>query len=258
MCTGMCIHHRFAYGNVFMRLIFGLIATLSVVPAAAEVPSSFSSAKKILAGKIYQGADRVTFYCGCDFNEQAIADKPGRKRLAPVADSCGLQPRKNAERAARIEWEHVMPAWEFGHQLQCWQDGGRRGCRDNSVFSTMEADLYNLVPAVGELNGDRSNFRFGMIEGEPRAYGACDFEVDFKQRVAEPPAAVRGDIARTYFYMAERYGIRLSNRQRQLFQAWSVQDPVDETELLRARRIEAIQGHPNPFVSLDNEQPKRL
>ncbi len=30
----------------------------------------------------------------------------------------------------------------------------------------MEADLHNLVPAVGEINGDRSNYRFGMISGE--------------------------------------------------------------------------------------------
>ena len=231
-----------------MRLIIGLTAALSVAPAIAEVPSSFSSSKKILAKKVYQDADRITFYCGCDFKDQAIPDKPGRTRLAPVADSCGLQPRKNANRSARIEWEHVMPAWEFGHQLQCWQEGGRKGCRKDSVFKQMEADLYNLVPAVGELNGDRSNFRFGMIEGEPRVYGQCDFEVDFKARVAEPPEAVRGDIARTYFYMAERYDVRIGRKQRQLFEAWAAQDPVDETELLRARRIEAIQGHTNPFV----------
>ncbi|MDO6469820.1 endonuclease [Neptunomonas phycophila] len=51
----------------------------------------------------------------------------------------------------------------------------------------MVTDLHNLVPSVGELNGDRSNFRFGMIPNEPRAYGQCDFEVNFKNRRAEPP-----------------------------------------------------------------------
>ncbi|MDA0427653.1 endonuclease I family protein, partial [Stutzerimonas frequens] len=101
---------------------------------------------------------------------------------------------------------------------------------------------------VGELNGDRSNFRFGMIPGEPRAYGACDFEVDFKQRVAEPPESVRGDIARTYFYMEDQYGLRISRKQRQLFEAWGRMDPVDAAERARAKRIEAIQGNGNPFV----------
>ena len=32
----------------------------------------------------------------------------------------------------------------------------------------MEADMYNLYPAVGELNADRNNFRYGIIDGEER------------------------------------------------------------------------------------------
>ncbi|GAA0794229.1 endonuclease [Marinobacterium sediminicola] len=237
-----------------MRLAVGLVALLCLSPVAAEPPSSFASAKKILAADLYRSEQRITFYCGCRFDEQPVPDKPDRTRLTPDAESCGLQPRKNANRAARIEWEHVVPAWEFGHQLQCWQEGGRKACQKDTRFRQMEADLYNLVPAVGELNGDRSNFRFGMIPGEPRAYGACDFEVDFKQRVAEPAEQVRGDIARTYFYMEDRYGLRLSRKQRQLFEAWSRQDPVDQTELQRARRIAVIQGHRNPFVDADVRQ----
>lgn len=35
----------------------------------------------------------------------------------------------------------------------------------------MEADLHNLTPAVGELNGDRSNLPYGIVKGEPREYG---------------------------------------------------------------------------------------
>lgn len=237
-----------------MRLVIGLIAALSVAPAVAEPPSSFASAKKILARDLYQSDDRITFYCGCRFDDQPIPGKPNRMRLTPLADSCGLQPRKNANRAARIEWEHVVPAWEFGHQLQCWQDGGRKGCRKDPIFRRMEADLYNLVPAVGELNGDRSNYRFGMIEGEARSYGRCDFEVDFKARVAEPPENVRGDIARTYFYMEDRYGLKISRKQRQLFEAWARMDPVDSSELQRARRIAAIQGYSNPFVESKAQQ----
>lgn len=136
--------------------------------------------------------------------------------------------------------EHVVPAWEFGHQLQCWQEGGRKGCKNDPTFNAMESDMMNLVPAVGELNGDRSNFRYGMIEGEPRAYGQCDFEVDFKGRVAGPRPEVRGDIDRTYFYMAEKYGLKISRKQRQLFEAWDRLDPVDAWEEERVSRIEEV------------------
>jgi deoxyribonuclease-1 len=34
----------------------------------------------------------------------------------------------------------------------------------------MESDLYNLAPAVGEINGLRSNYSFGMIPGEMREF----------------------------------------------------------------------------------------
>lgn len=228
----------------FLAVALLLTSTLSV----AEHPSSFSAAKKILDRQIYTGTDRVTFYCGCDYAPAPNPNKPSSTRLTPDAASCGLRPRKNADRAGRIEWEHVVPAWEFGHQLQCWQEGGRKGCRKDPQFKRMESDMHNLVPAVGELNGDRSNFRFGMIPEEPRAYGACDFEVDFKQRVAEPPEQVRGDIARTYFYMEDQYGLRISRKQRQLFKAWSNLDPVDGVERARSRRISEVQGNENPFV----------
>ncbi|MEH6579986.1 MAG: endonuclease [Amphritea sp.] len=219
--------------------LFLLLVILFSSSLHAEHPSSFSKSKKILA-KLYQ-ANPVSFYCGCEYAAQA-------KKLVPEWQKCGFTPRKNANRAARIEWEHVVPAWAFGHQLQCWQNGGRKACRKDKQFKLMEADLHNLVPAIGEVNGDRSNYRFAMLEGESRPYGQCDMEVDFKSKKVEPPINRRGDIARTYFYMQERYGLSISRQQMQLFTAWARQDPVDEWELERDRKITAIQGNRNPYV----------
>lgn len=216
-----------------------LLALLGAGIALAEPPGSFRQAKQ-LAEEIYADHPR-TFYCGCDYRRE------GRK-LRPQPASCGYRLRKSQTRATRIEWEHVVPAWAFGHQRQCWQQGGRRACRKDPEFRRMEADLHNLVPAIGELNGDRSNFRFGLLEGEPRRYGQCDFEVDFKARVAEPAEAIRGDIARIYLYMADRYRLRLSRQQRRLFEAWHRTDPVDDWERQRNQRIRAIQGNGNPYV----------
>jgi len=112
----------------------------------------------------------------------------------------------------------------------------------------MEADLHNLVPAIGEINGDRSNYSFSMLEGEPRTYGSCDFEVDFKTRKAEPAPNIRGDIARIYFYMQDRYKLKSSKKQMQLFEAWDKLDPVDDWERERNKRIETVTGTFNKFV----------
>jgi len=234
-----------------MRRIFPVMFIL-LIPAISfgagnESGNSFSKAKKILLKRVYFD-HRTTFYAGCRFDMQKHIDMA----------SCGMVPRKRPKRAARVEWEHVMPAWEMGHQLQCWHRQGkysaRKNCRRSSpLFKRMESDMHNLRASDGELNADRSNYRYGMIVGEPRTYGsAVDFEVNFKGRVAEPRPEVRGDIARTYFYMADEYGIRISRKQKQLFDAWNKQDPVDAWERKRNCRITKLQGNSNAFVGICN------
>ena len=216
-----------------------IAVSMAMMPtlSRADPPHSFRAAKKI-AAKIHMG--RPTIYCGCRWYRSG-------RHLAIDQASCGYRTRKNARRAGRVEWEHVMPAWEMGHQRQCWQHGGRKNCRKHDpVFRTMEADLFNLRPSVGEANADRSNYRYGMIAGEARRYGACDFEV--AHRVAEPRPAVRGNVARIYAYMAEHYGLRISRKQRQLFAAWDRADPVDADECRTNRKVAAVMGRKNRFV----------
>jgi len=185
----------------------------------------------------------VTFYCGCTIRYEG-------KRMLPDWESCGYVPRKQPKRAARIEWEHIMPAWEFGHQRQCWQQGGRKNCaKSDEGFRQMEGDLHNLVPAIGEVNGDRANYRFQQWNGVAGQYGACPMVVDFAKRRAQPPEASRGAIARAYLYMAQRYDLRIAEQQLKLFNAWNKQYPADAWECQRNRRIAQLQGQVNPFIT---------
>lgn len=221
----------------------GLLAVyLSLFPCLTlSAPSDFDEAKR-LAERVYS-VKPETFYCGCRIEW----NKSGKDR--PNLASCGYEIRKNGPRANQIEWEHVVPASDFGRQRQCWQNGGRKNCQDSDpTFRAMEGDLHNLVPSIGEVNGDRSNFRFGVLPGEPSQYGRCQIEIDSKQRTAEPRDAIKGDIARIYFYMADRYKLKLSRQQQQLFSTWNRLDPVDQWELERDRRIAQYMGHSNPFV----------
>jgi hypothetical protein len=48
--------------------------------------------------------------------------------------------------------------------------------------------------------------------------------------------------------MRDTYGIEISRQQQQLLTAWAHQDPVDEWELERNRRIAAVQGTANAYV----------
>lgn len=225
------------------RTVFDLLLGLALAALALTAhgaPDNFRQAKKLLSDDVLLASDR-SFYCGCEITRLG-------KKLVPDHASCGFQPRKQPKRASRIEWEHVVPAHAFGHQLQCWQDGGRKNCRKDLHFRKMESDMHNLRPAIGEVNGDRSNFRLTWIEGEPRVYGECDFEVDFKRRQAEPTEHVRGDIARTYYYMANQYGLKLSSQDIRRFELWAKEDPVSAAECDWHARVKEVQGWPNPYV----------
>lgn len=232
-------------------LFFSFIFFNACLVSAAGNSSneSFAAAKRMLARQVYH--DRhVTLYCGATYDSQ------GRVVLPE-----GFSVATYAARAETMEWEHVLPAenmgrffeeWKQGHP-ECVKDGksykGRRCAeRVNSDYRRMQADMYNLYPSIGAVNALRSNFSYAMLpEAEP-SFGRCAMKVA-KNR-AEPPERARGQIARTYFYMADAYSssYSMSLRQRKLMRAWNSRYPVDSWECARAGRIEKLQGNENIFV----------
>ncbi|WP_433689432.1 endonuclease [Pseudomonas monteilii] len=230
------------------KLFFAVALTLTTtLTAIAAPPTTFTEAKIIAKQKIYfdQANSSVgDLYCGCKWTW--VGKTGGRID----AQSCGYETRKQQNRAERTEWEHIVPAWTFGHQRQCWQTGGRENCVDSDpTFRAMEADLFNLYPAIGEVNGDRSNFNYGMAPGVARQYGQCTTKIDFQQKAAEPRDQVKGLVARTTFYMFDRYKLSMSRQQQQVLMAWDRQHPVTAWEIERNQRISRIMGHSNPFVT---------
>ena len=123
-----------------------------------------------------------------------------------------------------------------------------QGNNSYALFRRAEADLHNLVPVIGELNGDRSNYAYGWLPQAPNQYGACPMVVDFKARLAMPRKEVRGTVARTYLYMSQAYQLRLSSHSRQLYSAWDKAYPAQPWERQRNQRIGCVMGWGNPFV----------
>ena len=195
--------------------------------------------------RIYYGDLQETIYCGCKYNDKKKVDY----------STCNFKPRENPKRksfkrAESVEWEHIVTAHNMGHFMPCWKDGGRKNCSANdTLFKILEGDLHNLYPAIGEINGDRSNFMYSQWTNNPEPmYGECETIVDFKLKKAQPRKEVRGLIARVHFYMEKTYGIKLSSQDRKLFEAWDKMYPVTEKECERDRRIFKVQGDHNPFV----------
>ena len=215
---------------------------------------SFQDAKHTLDRRVYHD-HRITLYCRADYDEN------GAVILPP-----GFTAKKHQARVARIEWEHAVPAENFGRTFPEWRDGhpdcqDRRGpfkgrkCaeRVSREYRLMQGDMYNLYPAIGAVNALRSNFNYAMLPGAPSSFGSCAMKIEGNK--AEPPEHARGTIARSTKYMAWAYPrFQLSRQQEQLMDAWDAMHPVDRWECTRAGRIETLQGNENPLVKKQCQQ----
>lgn len=235
-------------GIVLLAASLGLPFGQSLAQGNTQI-ESFSQAKKLLEQKVYFD-HRETFYCRALFNERKEVSLPE-----------GFTTEKHAKRAQKVEWEHVVPAENFGQAFIEWRQGDEscvknngkpfkgRACAEkaNREFRFMQADLYNLYPAIGAVNAARSNYRYTMLPEAASSFGSCPMKIS--GRAVEPPEYTRGAIARTMLYMQQSYPkYKMSSAQQKLMDAWNAMYPVDRWECLRAQRIERIQGNENVFV----------
>lgn len=215
--------------------------------SANAAPEDFAQAKRLLREHVYFDQNQSAsgdFYCGCKW--QWAGKSGGRMEKT----SCGFQADSMADRADRLEWEHVMAISAVANQRQCWRDGGRQNCqRTDPVFNRMEADMFNLTPSIGTANALRSNTNYGMVSGPAVPLGSCTTKIGTSVRAVEPRNEVKGEAARITFYMADRYSIRLSDQQQRVLMAWDRAYPVSPWEIERDRRISFSMGHHNPFVT---------
>jgi deoxyribonuclease-1 len=235
----------------FLLLFYlSLQANLAFASEGNNKIDSLYKAKKILS-KIHI-ENPITFYCKCKYNMKK-----------PNLESCGFIPKKDFKRSSRIEWEHILPAsyfgkefdeWKYGHNKCVTQKGrkfkGRKCAKKISKqYRKMQADLYNLQPAIGEVNKLRRNYQIGIINGEIREFGLCDIEI--RNKKIEPAPEIRGDVARTYMYMEQSYPnyIQFESSIRKLIITWDKNDPVDYWECKRAKEISKIQGNSNHIIN---------
>ncbi len=221
-----------------------LLLPLLLLSSWALAGSSYAEAKK-QGLSIYQ-ANPKTFYCERSF------DSTGRL----------LQPEGQylSEQATRIQWEHLVPAKQFGVYLTCWhqsicrdKDGkpfkGRRCCQQkDALYQKMEADLHNLVPVLPKLNQARSDYRFQDTVKGKKPIETCPFQVDKKHRTVSVDTSYRGFIARAYLYMYATYGVPLTKEELQQYERWNRDYPPSRWEIQRNRLIREKQGTLNPYI----------
>ncbi|MCM1042200.1 MAG: endonuclease [Bacteroides sp.] len=135
--------------------------------------------------------------------------------------------------------------------------------------SPMYTDLFHLYPVSGYVNSRRNNNPFGEVANPEETFtggsklGNCTFP-GYTGTVYEPLDQYKGDLARTYFYMATCYHDKIAtwtsdmlagNNQddftewsKELLLKWHLQDTVSEKERRRNDSVFKIQGNRNPFI----------
>jgi len=168
---------------------------------------------------------------------------------------------------------------------QCGNYSGEGSCynREHSFpkswfggeVAPMYTDLFHLYPSDGYVNGVRSNYPFGNVSNvsysSNNSYSllGTSSESGSSLTVFEPADELKGDMARTYFYMVTRYENlvaswksnpntemlagnaypALSNWAIQVLLEWSRLDPVSTKEKNRNDAIYTnFQHNRNPFI----------
>lgn len=232
-----------------MRLtLLPIIASMLFTSLSIASPKSFDDAKKIL--KEVYGRSGEEVYCGCTYN---------RGKVNP--ESCGFQSDKYKKRQNILEWEHVVPAENFGRSFSEWREGapecrnrkstfkGRKcASKASGQFRIMEADLHNLLPSMGAVNALRSNYDPKVIQFGAMNFGSCKTKVT--KGAVEPRDEIKGLFARKYLYMAAQYPkhFRMGGPTEKLMNAWDKMYPVSKKECEMDKLISRHQGWRNPFV----------
>jgi deoxyribonuclease-1 len=231
-----------------------LSSLLRSLSSAQSVQSSWTKTKQTARNKVYFDHS-ITKYCGCSYESKGVSGG------VIDTESCGYDGSqvkyKNA--ITVLDWEHVVPVLDWEHvvpasltparQMDCWVDDSRSQCEKNSQEAKkIIFDLHNLVPSVGQANRIRSDSRYGIIEGEERKLGSCDFE--WTKDVVEPSEGIRGDLARAWLYMNYKHDVVISEDEYLMFLKWSINDPLNDWEFTRNARIKELQGNSSVFVDM--------
>lgn len=204
---------------------------------------NYGKSINLLLEKVYSDLPKETIYCGASFESKKITNPNG------------FSSTKYKKRSKRLEWEHVVPAENFGRAFPEWRVGNKeckrkgRGCaiKMSREFRLMYSDMYNLFPAIGSVNALRSNYNFTSGLGDDLSLGNCDMKI--KGRKAEPPDSAKGVVARAYLYMDKVYTkYRMSPSNKRLFKSWNKMYPVTDSECKRTKIIQSIQHNNNPIV----------
>jgi endonuclease I len=190
----------------------------------------------------------------CDSNSSHIPDVYSAYCWEPDQATTGGECGNYKKEGDCFNREHIWP--------KSWFGGFDYG-------ANAQTDLYELWPTDGYVNGLRGNLPFGEIDVSTMTYnstigcmiGKCNVD-GYSGQCFEPNDKMKGDFARSYFYLSTTYwnewsccdtdgtnGSDIKPWMENLLRQWHAQDPVDDLEESRNDVIyNQWQHNRNPFI----------
>ena len=193
----------------------------------------------------------------------ATADTDEDGYIIDIYSTCRYTTNQNGASASELgegyNREHSFPRSWFG-----------------GAVAPMNTDVFHIYPTDIHVNSQRGNNPYGVCKDGTRLandgyvakgkLGTCTYP-GYSGVVFEPDDEYKGDLARTYFYMATCYKEELpgwpgsaqidySKNKYLAFSTWTINmlmewtrlDPVSEKEINRNEAVYGIQGNRNPFI----------
>ena len=230
-----------------MKLIVLLVFSIVLLARGYDAPDNRSQVKNLL--KMIDLDYKVAPLTGCSYTYDITSCMD--KTIVDTT-ACAVK-----EVNQTVKWMQVVPDSFFGRHMDCMNEevctnvftkkkfGSPMCCRRvNDKYKMMESDLFNLIPVLSEVSLKRGSRGFSDVEKPEFSIGSLMFDATSM----EPRDAVKGDIARVYLYMDERYGLDLSKHQKETFMRWHRLDNVDNHECAVAKIILKVQGGTNTLL----------
>ncbi len=199
--------------NLSKLIVFSFTSLLASLGYSAEISTDAPKAELMT---IVDAEHARSFYCDCAFDRSGITENT-------KCHSDGLKQKKE------VIWTSLI-------KLSAENLGGNQ-----ESLTRLNADLQLIMPLLSEdfVLGD--DYRFGEVEVATSQL-ACGISLDDNNKLFEPPAAKKGNVARIVLYLHENYQYELSQKEIQVFLEWQELDKVETWEAERNRWLEILQG----------------
>jgi endonuclease I len=249
-----------------MRFTAVILLTLSAATRAAEPPAYYATTNGLTGTALRAELHRIirTTHTALTYSQTRAALEECDQDPAAAANVILIYTRRSEPKTNFVRSPpQNNNEWNREH---LWPDS--RGILGDGADN---ADLFNLRPADVTVNAERGNLAFEetsvVAGGQPQRSAEAPL-TSFDANSWEPPPEMKGDIARSMFYMALRYegnasqelDLRLTDNlslvtgnqpymgRLTTLLLWHLADPVSPAEMLRNDCVQAKQGNRNPFI----------